>query len=381
MTILYIHQYFKTPEDGGGIRSYYLAKRLVDDGHEVVMFTTHNQKTYKIKNIEGIKVHYFPVYYRNKLGYLSRLWPFLKFVFMCIYHASKMSFDLAYVMTTPLTTGLIALHFKFWKKKPYFFEVGDLWPEVPIQMKVIKSRLAKKVLYAFERKVYQRAEIVIALSPAIEDYVKNCAPHVETSLIYNMADCNFFDDCSSRTSTNTLRIAYIGTLGRANHLIYLLDLARATQGKLDIEYIIMGEGYEEKNLKREAQDLHNLKIIPWGSKSNVKEVLRKVDAVYLSFLNLPVLGTGSPNKYFDGLAAGKMIISNFTGWVAEEIENNQSGFYYNPAKPEDFITKIRSYLADKKEIIRAQESARKLALEKYEVSILTDTFSQLFKEK
>jgi len=35
MNILYIHQYFKTPDEGGSTRSYYLAKGLVDNGYEV----------------------------------------------------------------------------------------------------------------------------------------------------------------------------------------------------------------------------------------------------------------------------------------------------------------------------------------------------------
>ena len=35
--ILYIHQYFRTPQQGGGIRSYHLAKGLVDAGYQVEM--------------------------------------------------------------------------------------------------------------------------------------------------------------------------------------------------------------------------------------------------------------------------------------------------------------------------------------------------------
>ena len=34
MKILYLHQYFLTPEQGGAIRSYHLAKALVDAGHD-----------------------------------------------------------------------------------------------------------------------------------------------------------------------------------------------------------------------------------------------------------------------------------------------------------------------------------------------------------
>ncbi|MFT5773862.1 MAG: hypothetical protein ACI9ZX_003273, partial [Algoriphagus sp.] len=80
MRIIYIHQYFKTPEEGGAIRSYHLAKGLVQAGHNVELITTGNNPTYDQRWIEGIKVHYLPVEYDQKFSYLKRIWAFLDFV-------------------------------------------------------------------------------------------------------------------------------------------------------------------------------------------------------------------------------------------------------------------------------------------------------------
>ncbi len=54
MKIIYLHQYFLTPEQGGAIRSYHLAKAMVEAGHEVEMITSHNHSHYHYENIEGI---------------------------------------------------------------------------------------------------------------------------------------------------------------------------------------------------------------------------------------------------------------------------------------------------------------------------------------
>ena len=43
MKIIYLHQYFNTPETAGGTRSYEFAKRLVKMGHEVMMITSYRQ--------------------------------------------------------------------------------------------------------------------------------------------------------------------------------------------------------------------------------------------------------------------------------------------------------------------------------------------------
>lgn len=39
MNILYIHQYFKTPQEPGGTRSYWIAQELIKNGHAVTMIT------------------------------------------------------------------------------------------------------------------------------------------------------------------------------------------------------------------------------------------------------------------------------------------------------------------------------------------------------
>ena len=80
MKIIYIHQYFKTPQEGGAIRSYYLAKGLVDDGFEVEMITAHNESTYRNVSIEGINVHYLPVPYDNGMGFVQRVLAYIKFI-------------------------------------------------------------------------------------------------------------------------------------------------------------------------------------------------------------------------------------------------------------------------------------------------------------
>ena len=43
MKIIYLHQYFVTPKQSGGTRSYEFAKQLVRMGHEVTMITSYVQ--------------------------------------------------------------------------------------------------------------------------------------------------------------------------------------------------------------------------------------------------------------------------------------------------------------------------------------------------
>ena len=72
MRILYLHQYFKTPEEGGALRSFYLSQALAQAGHEVELITAYNGATYKTMNLNGVLVHYLPVSYSNNFGFFRR---------------------------------------------------------------------------------------------------------------------------------------------------------------------------------------------------------------------------------------------------------------------------------------------------------------------
>ncbi len=381
MKILYIHQYFRTPQEGGCTRSFELAKGLVAHGFEVVMLTTHNQLR-GVHKIDGIKVHYLRIHYKNQFGFLKRINAFLRFVQLAKREVKNIhAVDLAYVMTTPLTTGLIALHLKNRHQIPFYFEVGDLWPEAPVQMKAIRNAWLMKKLYRFEKLCYQKASKVIALSPAIESYIKEVTPETTTHVISNMADCAFFQDSSSHES-KIFNIGYFGALGKANDLSQLIHLAKVCEKKsIPVTFTVMGEGAEEAYLKLEAEKLKNTELIPFGNKAEVKSQIVKMDAVYISYKNLPVLTTGSPNKLFDGLAAGKLIITNFGGWIKQLIEKNQCGFSYDGSNPVEFIEKINPFLTDAALLKAAQKNSRKLAESEFDKQLLIDRLVSTIEKK
>ena len=126
MKILYIHQYFVTPDEPGGTRSYWFAKEMINRGHEVVMITSTNEN-HPIpccNIIDGIKVVYIENKYSNYFTPFQKIKSFIHFMFSSILVASKeKNIDIVYATSTPLTVGGIALWLRFWKHWKYIFEV------------------------------------------------------------------------------------------------------------------------------------------------------------------------------------------------------------------------------------------------------------------
>lgn len=376
MKIIYLHQYFKTPEEGGAIRSYYITTALVKAGFEVEVITSHNTKKYQQRNIKGVSVHYLPVYYNNSLGTFSRLNAFLKFIIKSYALAKKIQRQnsstplLVYATSTPLTVGWVALRLKRILGIPYFFEVRDLWPQAPIEMGVINNKWLKKYLYRLEKRVYQQAETIIALSPGMQQDIAEKTNPAKLKMIPNMADNTFFEKQGESFSKNSKKfiISYLGTVGQANHLEYFLAIAQLAQEKRvnQIQFWIVGDGKQLDSIKQQAGHLKNVTFKSPVNKQGVKTILNQSNATYTSFLQKTVLTTCSPNKFFDSLAAGKLTIVNTQGWLKDLVETHKCGFYANPLAPEEFINKLMPFIEDEKKLEIYQQNARDLGLSKFD---------------
>jgi glycosyltransferase involved in cell wall biosynthesis len=384
--VLILHQHFKTPERGGAIRSYYLAKALVENGIETIVITAHNGK-YKEQEVEGIHVCYLSIPYDNSFDFGRRSSSFLRFARSSSVLASKFKdADLCYAISVPLTVGLAALWIKRRHGIPFMFEVGDLWPDAPIELGFIKNFFFKSFLYSLEKRIYRKAKAVIALSPPIKSAIERKIRGINVRLIPNMADTNFYvpeEKISGLEKKFNVEgkfvVSYLGAVGIANGLDYLLDCAHACrQANLNIQFIICGEGALKNSLiKRAANlDLKNLSFTEFQDREGVREVMNITDATFICYKNSPILETGSPNKFFDGLAAGKVIIVNFGGWIRKEVEENSCGVHVNPNDPVHFVDAIRPYFDNRELTKQAQQSARRLA-EKFSREKLSKEFLTL----
>jgi glycosyltransferase involved in cell wall biosynthesis len=394
MTILYIHQYFKTPEQPGGTRSYWMAKELIKNGYKVTMLTTSNEISSNIekKTIEGIDVIYLKTPYNQKMNIFDRLSSFLNFMVRATWVSIKMNkIDLVIATSTPLTIGFPALVLKKLKNTPYIFEVRDLWPEVPIQMGGLKDSYLIKLANWFEKLIYKNASHIIALSPGMAGGVRT--KNIEdskVSIISNMAKIDAFWSREKNFDLmehlglrkDSFKVIHFGALGLANGAMSIIESAKLLKNNSDIEFVFIGGGSTEEELIKECHNnkLKNVSFLGRFPMDKTSEIVNFCDVSIVSFMDLPILYTNSPNKLFDSLSAGKPIIVNSAGWTKDLVEQNKCGFYVNPHKPQELVDRIL-YLHINPEIFKKMGIAsRKLAERKYDKSILSKQFVKVVKD-
>ncbi|WP_422360753.1 glycosyltransferase family 4 protein [Reichenbachiella sp.] len=387
MRVLYIHQYFRRPEEGGSLRSYYLAKELVDNGFSVTMITAHNEKHRSRKLVDGIDVIYLPVAYSNEMKFERRTRAFIKFMLLAIKASiSQRKVDFCYVMTTPLSTGVVALFNKFVMGRLYLFEVGDLWPRVPIEMGLLKAKWKQKILGWLEGVFYRNAKGLIGLSDSITKHLQQTAPKAAAQTVFNIADCSHFMRTPKRKDwvdkygvKGQFVISYTGTFGLANDLSQWLDFAKEVEG-LPIRFLMVGDGAEKGKIEKLAHDyeLSNMQFYESMNKSQILEVINISDAMMVSFAAYESLHTGSPNKFFDALAAGKLVITNFNGWIGALIEAENCGFSANSSQ--SFLRKVKPFV-EKPDLLQTfQANARRLAEERFDLKIQSGRQQEFIKQ-
>lgn len=392
MKVLYIHQYFRTPETSGTTRSYWFSKRLIEAGIDVTVISAKSQASHE--NIEGIDVYYVENPYSQSFGKVKKVYAFVKFVVKAIWQGlQQKDVDLVYATSTPLTVGFIALVLKKLKGWKYVFEVRDLWPEFPIQIGAITNPLAIKLLRKLERSIYRNAEHIVALSPGMEEGVIAAGtPKEKVTMIPNMSKPDLFyprerndaDYEKYGIPKGKFNVLHAGAMGVANGLDYLIKAADYLQNELhddSISFVFAGGGSTLPMLKKMTEEHHlsNVRFIGHHNTEGISEVMNLCDVSVVSFKNLPILYTNSPNKLFDSLSAGKPVIVNSAGWTKGIVEEHHCGFYVNPDDPKELALKLIEIKDKKEELDEMGKNARRISVEIYDKSILSEKFLQVVK--
>ncbi len=392
MKVLYIHQYFRTPETSGVTRSYWFSKKLIENGIDVTVISAMTHASHE--NIEGIDVYFLDNPYSQSFGKVKKVLAFLKFVVKAIWKGLRQKkVDLVYATSTPLTVGFIALVLKKLKGWKYVFEVRDLWPEFPIQVGAITNPVAIKLLRKLEKSIYKNAEHVVALSPGMEEGVLKCGvPKEKVSVIPNMSKPDLFyprerkdaDFEKYNIPKGKFNVLHAGAMGVANGLDYIIKAAVILQNDLkehSINFIFAGGGATLPALQRmvEEKNLHNVKFLGHYNTEGISDIMNLCDVSVVSFKNLPILYTNSPNKLFDSLSAGKPVIVKSAGWTKDIVEEHHCGFYVNPDDPKDLASQLIMIKDKKNELDEMGKNARRIAVEIYDKSILSEMFFQVIK--
>lgn len=401
MKIVYLHQYFNTPDMVGGTRSYEMARRLVDKGHSVHMITSiqkpaNGDALWQRTDESGIDVHWTPVPYNNSMSYNDRIKAFFAFAWRAARKATTFSPDVIFATSTPLTIALPAVYGAKRAKCPMVFEVRDLWPLVPIEIGALSNPITKQAGLQLERFAYRHAKRIVALAPGMGDHVVQIGyPKENVTIIPNGSDLDLFD-VGEKAGKDLRRthawlgdnplVLYTGALGLINGADYLAEIAAVCLERApDIRFALIGAGREKDLIRARAAELgvldKNFFLLGAMPKKDVPAWHAAADLTTALMQGPECLWKHAvQNKFFDSLAAARPIACNFRGWQSEIADEADAGIIIDYRNPESAADQFIKVLRDRDWLKRAGANARRLGEERFDRDLLANSLETVLQE-
>lgn len=400
MNLIYLHQYFKFPDETGGTRSYDLATSFLKRGLNVTVVSAtsnkkyNNSKRWNIIEKDGLTIHYIYLPYGNHLSYLKRSIVFFHFLWYSTFKLLKLKSDIVLATSTPLTIGIPALFKKWFHKTPFVFEVRDVWPEAVIAIGAIRNKGLQYLLYRLEKIVYSNASYIVPLSTDMQHSIVTRYPQYKEKakvVIENIAELKRFENSALAPKdlsefipfTPRFSILYAGTFGRVNGIDYVINLAEKT---LPIDsllvYILLGNGAEKEKIKELALERNvlnkNVFILESVTKEELPAWYKAVDMGSSFVIDIKELWANSANKFFDTLAASKPILINHEGWQAERIREDNIGYVLQVSLTDQAVEEFVEYTQNEKLYSNQAQNALLKAKELYSLDVAAEKYLNLF---
>lgn len=394
MKVLYFHQHFSTPKGSAGIRSYQMARRLIARGHQVTMvcgsygggdtgLSAQFNKGVRRGTADGIDVIEFDLSYSNSDDFIQRTRTFLKFALRSIGLVFSEQYDVLFATTTPLTAGIPGIFARWLRRKPFVFEVRDLWPDIPRSMGVISNPLVLAAMSVLEWLSYRSAHRLIGLSPGIVEGIRRLdVPNERIALVPNGCDLAIFGESvqpwrPEQVRRTDLLAIFAGTHGMANGLDAVLKVAAELKrrGRDDIKLLLIGQGKLKPRLRQlaEVEGLGNVVFHDPVDKTRLAGLMAAADIGMQLLANVPAFYYGtSPNKFFDYIASGLPVLNNYPGWLAGMIEEHGCGFAVPPDDPVAFANALERAANDRVALKEMGRHSRELAASRFDRSELAD---------
>ena len=196
----------------------------------------------------------------NRKSFFKKISHYLVFMFSAIVNSKKIKkFDLLIISSPPLFTGIIGLYLKFFRRKKYWLDIRDLWPESALELGQIDKGIFYKIGKKIELKIYNSAEGFILPVPSFKDYLKNLSKQISRKPMHDLMNGvsdSFLEKSKSLkiSNDNKFTVLYSGNMGLAQDLKTIVKAANILKN-YDIYFRFIGEGVCRSQVERLARPL------------------------------------------------------------------------------------------------------------------------------
>ena len=374
MRILIISQYF-WPETFrvNEVVEYLRSKNLhvdiltgIPNYPEGKLFDEYKSNKNKFNNYYGAAIFRIPVFLRRDGRKIFLFLNYISFVISSIIYGSFLlknkKYDIIFSFaTSPLTSSLPAIFFSKIKNCKSFIWVLDLWPEILLELKIIKNNFFYGIVKKISIYIYKNFDYILSQSKPFRKRIKNYNNNNNNNIYfpawaedvkkYKIKKIKYEHDKS-------FKIVFTGNVGEAQNFDQVIKAAIILKNYKDIKWIIVGTGRELENIKKIIKEQNITNFILEGKKSqNDMSYYHSIaDVLFISLKSGPAISSTIPGKLQTYLKSNKYILGMIKGESKKIIEESGIGSCVDPNRPDDLAKKIL-YLKSHPKIIKKINSS------------------------
>jgi colanic acid biosynthesis glycosyl transferase WcaI len=303
----------------------------------------------------------------------KRVMNYLSYTVLMIPRALFTPCDAVLAMTDPPFEGITGALVALLKRKPYFYNIRDMYPDMAVGGSIVAPGLLARLWEKLHRWALRRASKVIVLGEDMRNRIlgKGVRPEqIEivrdgTEIIagnaqpaQQMQDAELDDEVIRAIRGNfAFVLLHAGNIGFYGAWETLIAAARQLTGD-GIGLVFVGEGAQRAQLESAAQGAANIRFLPFFPGSQIPSVLASADA-HLITVKRGLEGVVVPSKMYGILAAGKPIVAVASRETDAVALGEKLGFSVSadPDDPDQVANVIRQLAADPARTARMREAA------------------------
>ena len=385
MKILFITDNFTPEVNAPATRTYEHCKEWIKDkGVKVTIITCnpnfphgkiydgYKNKLYQKEYIDGIEIIRVWSYITSNSGFVKRVLDYISFGIMAFFIGLFKSHDIIVATSPQFFTTWAAWGISKIRRKPWIFELRDLWPESIKTVGAMKQGKIINILEKIELGLYKDSTKVVAVTDAFKtNLISRGIPENKIEVVTNGSNLELFtlkhkdlDLLQKLNLENKFIIGYIGTHGMAHSLDFIVSTLSKIEDE-SLHFLFIGDGAMKQNIMKIADTLRlkNITFLSPIAKEEVPKYLSIIDVSLAPLKKEDNFKTVIPSKIFEASAMQKPTLLGVEGQAQEIIEKYNAGLCFEPENEKDFLEKLNILKSDNLKYQQLQKGCKLLSIE------------------
>jgi colanic acid biosynthesis glycosyl transferase WcaI len=290
-------------------------------------------------------------------------------------------------LTIALTEWLLGVRYRV----PFVYIVQEIFPDILIDMGVIRSSLMIKLLTKLEAFVYHRAAKLVAITEQMRQrLIDKGVPPSRAVTIPNFVNTEELRPAPKRNDFSTLHgiddryvVSYAGNLGPVQLLDDFIKAADILRDDRSIRLLIVGDGILREDLRTQVVErgLENMLMLPYQPYSRMQQIYAASDLCLVP-QSSEAGPTSMPSKVYRIMACARpvLVYADPASELGQLVREVGCGIAVPAGEPQALADAIREAAQSPETMTTMGAVGRKHVEDNYARKVVTDRYGRLVME-